>query len=84
MRLSCSSAASMRPPAETVRQMITDAIEAEKNGLWGRAYVDGARNAGLGLELGDRWMAEIWRSCALSACRSFTITSRRFFPTVIR
>ncbi len=29
------------PESATVRQMITDAIEAEKNGLWGRAFVDG-------------------------------------------
>ncbi len=47
------------PRAETVRQMITDAIEVEKNGLWGRAYVDGARNTSGGLEMGDRWLAEI-------------------------
>ncbi len=32
------------PSAATVRQMIMDAIETEKNGLWGRAYVDGAHN----------------------------------------
>lgn len=47
------------PTAATVRRMITDAIETERNGLWGRAYVDGAHNSGGGLELGDRWMAEI-------------------------
>ena len=39
--------------------MITDAIETEKNGLWGRAYVDGAHNTAGGLEVGDRWMSEI-------------------------
>src|SRR5437868_14124184 len=28
--------------AATVRRMIVDAVEAEKNGLWGRAFVDGS------------------------------------------
>lgn len=47
------------PNAETVRRMIVDAIEIEKNGLWGRAYVDGAHNTGPGLGVGDKWLAEI-------------------------
>ncbi len=47
------------PSAATVKRMITDAIEVEKNGLWGRAYVDGAHNTSGGLQLGDRWLAEI-------------------------
>ncbi|MEP6820855.1 MAG: TIGR03790 family protein [Chthoniobacterales bacterium] len=47
------------PSASTVRQMITDAIETEKDGLWGRAYIDGAHNTSAGYEVGDRWLAEI-------------------------
>ncbi|MGI8819589.1 MAG: TIGR03790 family protein [Chthoniobacterales bacterium] len=47
------------PTAATVRQMITDAVEAEKGGLWGRAYVDGAHNTSNGLQVGDQWLAEI-------------------------
>ena len=47
------------PKAATVRRMITDAIETEKTGLWGRAYVDGAHNTGPGLAVGDSWLAEI-------------------------
>jgi uncharacterized protein (TIGR03790 family) len=47
------------PSAATVRRMIVDAIETEKNGLWGRAYVDGAHNTAGGLVLGDQWLAEI-------------------------
>jgi uncharacterized protein (TIGR03790 family) len=47
------------PDAATVRRMIVDAIEAEKNGLWGRAYIDGAHNAPGGLGVGDQWLAEI-------------------------
>jgi uncharacterized protein (TIGR03790 family) len=47
------------PDAATVRRMITDAIDAEKNGLWGRAFVDAAHNTDGGLEVGDEWMATI-------------------------
>jgi uncharacterized protein (TIGR03790 family) len=47
------------PTAETVRQMITDAVETEKTGLWGRAYVDGAHNMANGLEIGDKWLSDI-------------------------
>src|SRR3954470_9828821 len=46
------------PQAATVRRMITDAVEAEKLGLWGRAYIDGAHNSNSGLEVGDHWLAE--------------------------
>lgn len=47
------------PSVAVVRRMITDSIEAEKNGLWGRAYVDGAHNSSGGLQVGDQWLAEI-------------------------
>jgi uncharacterized protein (TIGR03790 family) len=47
------------PSGTTVRRMIDDAIEAEKSGLWGRAFVDGAHNTGQGLGVGDAWLAEI-------------------------
>ncbi len=47
------------PDAATVRRMITDAIEAEKNGLWGRAFVDGAHNTSAGFQIGDNWMSAI-------------------------
>jgi uncharacterized protein (TIGR03790 family) len=47
------------PATATVRHMITDAIAAEKNGLWGRAYVDASHNAAPGADMGDKWMAAI-------------------------
>jgi uncharacterized protein (TIGR03790 family) len=43
----------------TVRRMIVDSIAAEKRGLRGRAYVDGARETGTGYADGERWLAEI-------------------------
>jgi uncharacterized protein (TIGR03790 family) len=47
------------PEVATVRRMITDAIETEKTGLWGRAYVDGAHNSAGGLAVGDHWLADV-------------------------
>jgi uncharacterized protein (TIGR03790 family) len=47
------------PTAATVKRMIVNAIAAEKNGLWGRGYVDAAHNISGGLQEGDKWMAEI-------------------------
>jgi uncharacterized protein (TIGR03790 family) len=47
------------PSAETVRRMIVDAIVTEKNGLWGRAYVDAGENTVAGSATGDEWLAEI-------------------------
>ena len=39
----------------TCERMITDALAAEKNGLWGRAYVDIANK----FPQGDQWLGEI-------------------------
>src|SRR3954451_9203721 len=47
------------PQAATVRRMITDAVETEKTGLWGRAYIDGAHNSNPGLGIGDQWLGEV-------------------------
>ena len=48
------------PSSATVKQMITDAISAEKIGLWGRAYVDAGGSAGdSSRALGDEWLALI-------------------------
>jgi uncharacterized protein (TIGR03790 family) len=47
------------PQVATVRRMITDALEAENAGLLGRAYIDGAHNSARGLDIGDRWLAEV-------------------------
>ena len=47
------------PSSATVKQMIVDAIAAEKNGLWGRAYVDSSHADSLGMQIGDEWLADI-------------------------
>lgn len=47
------------PTAAIVRRMIRDSVAAEKSGLWGRAYVDGAHNTDGGLASGDRWLKTV-------------------------
>ena len=47
------------PTAATVKQMIVDSLAAEKNGLWGRAYVDSAHGPSAGYEVGDKWLSDI-------------------------
>jgi uncharacterized protein (TIGR03790 family) len=51
------------PESATVRRMITDAIEAEKGGLWGRAFVDDTREISGGRETGNAWMRAIVDQC---------------------
>ena len=47
------------PTVATVKQMIVDSLAAEKNGLWGRAYVDSAHGPSAGYEVGDKWLSDI-------------------------
>jgi uncharacterized protein (TIGR03790 family) len=48
------------PTAATVKQMIVDSIAAERNGLWGRAYVDAGGGSGdSSRKIGDDWLALI-------------------------
>jgi uncharacterized protein (TIGR03790 family) len=47
------------PNTETIRRMVVDAIAMEKNGLWGRAYVDAGNKTVSAGATGDEWLAEI-------------------------
>ena len=44
------------PDKATVKRMIDDAGAVEKQGLYGKAYVDLARKTGAGYELGENWL----------------------------
>lgn len=46
------------PDRATVRRMIDDAVAAERQGLWGYAYVDSRGIAAGGLAEGDRWLED--------------------------
>jgi uncharacterized protein (TIGR03790 family) len=47
------------PTAAAVKQMIVDAIAAEKGGLWGRAFIDGSHNTTPGMDMADKWLGAI-------------------------
>src|SRR5690242_16026156 len=47
------------PTVATVKQMIVDSLAAEKNGLWGRAYIDSSHNPSAGYDVGDKWLSDI-------------------------
>jgi uncharacterized protein (TIGR03790 family) len=49
------------PSETTVRGMIDDAVAAERNGLWGWAYVDSRNIQSGGYAEGDHWLSEISR-----------------------
>ena len=51
------------PSASIARGLVDKAIDAETNGLWGRAYVDSRGLTNGGYQLGDDWM----RACAFVA-----------------
>ncbi len=44
------------PDKATAKRMIDDAVAVEKEGLYGRAYVDLARKTGSGYEQGENWL----------------------------
>jgi uncharacterized protein (TIGR03790 family) len=54
------------PSAAIARGLVDKAIDAETNGLWGRAYVDSRGLTNGGYQLGDDWM----RACAFVARKS--------------
>jgi uncharacterized protein (TIGR03790 family) len=47
------------PAVATVKQMIVDSLAAEKNGLWGRAYIDSSHNPSAGYDIGDKWLSDM-------------------------
>ena len=55
------------------KRMILDAIDVEKDGLWGRTYLDFSKKGG-GFAIGDKWVEEIAK--ASMAAGIPTITNR--------
>ncbi|WCJ59226.1 TIGR03790 family protein [Fontisphaera persica] len=53
------------PSAEIARGLVDQALAAETNGLWGRAYLDLRQTTDTNYALGDRWLATtaqmLWR-----------------------
>lgn len=60
------------PDDETVRRMITDAVEVEAAGLWGKMYVDLADKTDGGYAQGENWLRNVAR-----------IGSQAGFPVIV-
>jgi len=67
------------PDKATVKRMMDDALAAEKEGLYGRAYVDLARKTGNGYELGDNWLL---KSARLLQGRGVPVILDTWAPTL--
>ncbi len=68
------------PTPEIVRRMIRDAIAAEKSGLWGRAFVDGANNTTGGLADGDQWLKSVVKDLRQAGIPTVYDTEPALFP----
>jgi len=68
------------PTPEIVKRMITDAVETEKSGLWGRAYVDGAQQTAAGLGEGDLWLKNTVRDLRRVGIPTVYDTESALFP----
>ncbi len=71
------------PTGSTVRQMILDSLAAEKNGLWGRCYLDGrgiTPNTNPMVE-GDQWIDRIASDRAPYFLPTITDRQPEMFPT---
>ncbi len=68
------------PTPEIVRRMIRDGIEAEKTGLWGRAYVDGANNTSGGKADGDQWLKAVVKDLRKVGVPTVYDTGTDLFP----
>lgn len=51
------------PTVETARGLVDKALQAETNGLWGRAYVDLRNTTEPGYKIGDDWLRAAGEMC---------------------
>ncbi|HEY1583864.1 MAG TPA: TIGR03790 family protein [Chthoniobacterales bacterium] len=68
------------PTTAIVRRMITDAVETEKKGLWGRAYVDGSDHTSGGLADGDQWLKTVTKDLRQAGIPVVYDTDSALFP----
>jgi uncharacterized protein (TIGR03790 family) len=72
------------PTPEIARGLVDKAMEAETNGLWGRAYVDIRSTTNVDYQIGDRWLATaaemVWRMGYDTLMETNEHTFRASFP----
>ncbi len=68
------------PSAEVARGLVDKALEAETNGLWGRAYFDLRGIADTNYRVGDDWMRDAAEIARLSGFETVVDTNAAVFP----
>ncbi len=62
------------------KRMILDALDTEKDGLWGRTYLDFSRKGG-GFAIGDSWIEDITKASLAAGIPTITDRNKDTFTT---
>lgn len=68
------------PTPEIARGLVDKAMEAETNGLWGRAYIDIRNTSEPGYKMGDDWMRGTAEICRMLGFETVVDTNAATFP----
>jgi len=68
------------PTADIARGLVDKAMEAETNGLWGRAYIDIRNIADTNYAIGDAWMRGAAEICRHTGFETIVDTNAGTFP----
>ncbi len=68
------------PTAGIARGLVDKALEAETNGLWGRAYFDLRGITGSAMKLGDDWIGGAAEACRIAGFETVVDTNEATFP----
>ncbi len=68
------------PSAAIARDLVDKALEAERDGLWGRAYFDLRKVVDPGFKLGDDWIRNAAEVCKLSGFETVVDENYGTFP----
>lgn len=69
------------PTGPLVKRMIDDAVAAEKNGLWGFAYIDSRGTVEAGLAEGEKWLADVAKDTRTHGIPTIVDNLPAMFPT---
>ena len=69
------------PTPEIARGLVDKALEAERDGLWGRAYFDLRGNVEPGLKQGEEWLGNAAQVCRQLGFETVADTNADVFPT---
>ncbi|TAL05667.1 MAG: TIGR03790 family protein [Verrucomicrobia bacterium] len=68
------------PTPEIARGLVDKALQAERDGLWGRAYIDTRGNVDANMKLGEDWIRATAEMCRLLGFETTVDTNGALFP----